>query len=59
MNFIKKNIKITDLNEFTKHLMKLNELRNNSAHAFINSKKAELFKNDIKNEIEFFKRVIK
>lgn len=58
-NYVKNNILIPNLNEYAKHLMKVDALRNDSAHAFINSKKAEVFKNEIKKEIDFFKRVIK
>ena len=57
--FIKQAIQINDLEEYAKHLVKVDELRNNSAHAFINSEKAELFKEDIEKELEYFKSVIK
>jgi len=56
---IKNEILIPNLNEYAKHLIKIDELRNDSAHAFINSKKAKLFKEDIKKELEYFKKVIK
>jgi len=57
--FIKQSIKINNLEEYAKHLVRVDTLRNESAHAFINSQKAELFKEDIKKELEYFKRVIK
>lgn len=58
-NHIRRDIAIYNLDEFARHLVKVDELRNNSAHAFINAKTADIFKEDIKREINFFKRVIK
>ena len=45
--------------EYANHLVEVDDLRNISAHAFINSEEAELFKEDIKKELEYFKRIIK
>lgn len=56
---IKKNILIPNIDEFAKHLVKVDKLRNISAHAFIDTKKANLFKEDIKKEIYYFKEKIK
>jgi len=56
---LKEKILIPNLDEYAQHLLEVDKLRNNSAHAFINSKKAKLFKKDIKKELEYFKKVIK
>ena len=58
-SFLKKFIAIKNLEEFARHLMKIDELRNDSAHAFINTKKLQDFKQDIKGELEFFRNIIK
>jgi len=57
--FLKEIIDIKNLEEFAKHLMKIDELRNSSAHAFINTKKLQDFKQDIKGELGFFRNIIK
>ena len=56
---IKKVIRIDNLEEYAQHVVKIDELRNNAAHAFINSEEAKLFKEDIKKELEYFRKIIK
>jgi len=48
------NIKINNLRIFSEHFVKVDELRNNSAHVFINGKTDEDFKSDIEKELQFF-----
>ncbi|NPA87285.1 MAG: hypothetical protein GXO01_01135 [Epsilonproteobacteria bacterium] len=53
-NYLRRNIKIKNIDQFAKHYMFVDELRNNSAHAFINDSDVEDFKDKIKNEIDYF-----
>jgi len=56
---VKHNIRINNLEEYAQHVVKIDELRNNAAHAFINSEEAKLFKEDIKKELEYFKNIVR
>jgi hypothetical protein len=51
-------IKIKNLKNLAKHFVKVDELRNSSAHVFINGKTDILdFKEEIKKELEFFEKI--
>jgi hypothetical protein len=53
-------IKIQDLKKLAQHLVKVDELRNNAAHVFINGKRNIIdFKKEIENELKFFEEVYK
>jgi len=64
-DYLYRFINIENLEKFAKHFMIVDELRNNSAHVFINNrnnssnKKKSSFKQKIKNELEFFENIIK
>ncbi len=57
-------IEISNLNNFGKHLIRVDHLRNDSAHAFINGKKEEFenkkskFKEDIEKELKYFEEIL-
>ena len=46
--------KIKKCNKFRKNFIKIDEMRNDSAHVFINGSKLKEFKEEIKSLIEFF-----
>lgn len=63
-NYLFKFIDIENLEDFARHLVKVDELRNYSARAFINGKKEEFenkkrkFKEDIEKELKYFEKIM-